>query len=156
MCAALERLSADILYQNYFIILLEKTADSLPLPNGRYLMAGDQKKLLSLMKKDTYVRSYTKNKLYTGKHITTKIWVGNYNKPKKTFEDFSKMAKGIERIAILRGDVDNLGAAFVNGFRRDKEGGRYETLSRTHFQGNCHCFLSVISMTYWNMGHPIY
>ena len=131
MCAALERLSADILYQDYFIILLEKTADSLPLPNGRYLMAGDKKKLLSLMEKDTYVRSYTKNKLYTGKHITTKIWVGNYTIPKKTFEDFSKMAKGIERIAVLRGDVDNLGAAFVNGFRRDKEGGRYETLSRT-------------------------
>ena len=94
-------------------------------------MAGDKKKLLSLMEKDTYVRSYTKNKLYTGKHITTKIWVGNYTIPKKTFEDFSKMAKGIERIAVLRGDVDNLGAAFVNGFRRDKEGGRYETLSRT-------------------------
>lgn len=131
MCAALERLSADILYQDYFIVLLEKTADSLPLPNGRYLMAGDKKKLLSLMEKDTYVRSYTKNKLYTGKHITTKIWVGNYTIPKKTFEDFSKMARGIERIAVLRGDVDNLGAAFVNGFKRDKEGGRYETLSRT-------------------------
>lgn len=131
ICAGLEALSADILYQDYFAVLLEKTEKSLPLPNGRYLVAGNKKQLLSWMDKDTYVRSYTKNELCTGKHVTTKLWVGNYTIPNAAFEDFSKMAEGIHRIAVLRGDVDNLGTAFVSGFKSEKEGGKYETLSRT-------------------------
>lgn len=130
ICAALEQMSKAILYEDYFVILLESFPGALPLPNGKYLVAGDKKELLGWMKKDTYVRSYTKNEMYTGKHVTTKIWVGNYTTG-DTFEDLAEKAEGIERIAVLRGDVDNLGNSFVNGFKREKEGNRYETLSRT-------------------------
>lgn len=130
ICAGLERLSADILYQDYFIIMLSPSAACLPLPNGKYLMAGDEKKLRYLMEQDTYVRSYTKNELCTGKHVTTKLWVGNYTTG-DTFEQLAAKAQGIERIAVLRGDVDNLGTTFVRGFRRENGDGRYETLSRT-------------------------
>ena len=57
---------------------------------------------------DYFVRSYSKNKLYTGKHIATKLWVGDYSTG-STFEEFAREAEGISRIGVLRADVDNLG-----------------------------------------------
>lgn len=129
ICAALEKLSASILYKGYFAIMLSRYPDSLPLPGNKYLVAGDDNKLRSLMERDDYVRSYTKNQLCTGKHVTTKLWVGDYNVKGETFGDLAEKSEGIRRIAVLRADVDNLGNAFVNGFRQ--QGGKYETISRT-------------------------
>ncbi len=130
ICAALENLSKDILYQGYFVVMAEPSKGALPLPNDRYLSAGDKKYLLDWMERDSYIRSYTKNDIYTGKDVATKLWVGNYTSG-DTFEEFAQKAEGIKRIAVLRADVDNLGNTFVNGFQREKEGGRYATLSRT-------------------------
>lgn len=130
VCAALENLSKDVLYQDYFAVMTEKLPGSLPLPGEKYLVSGNKKALLGWMEKDSYVRSYTINDVYTGKEIATKLWVGNYTTG-DTFDSFAEKADGIERIAVLRADVDNLGNTFVNGFKREKEGGRYETLSRT-------------------------
>ena len=79
---------------------------------------------------DYFVRSYSKNKLYTGKHIATKLWVGDYSTG-STFEEFAREAEGISRIGVLRADVDNLGQAIVSGFHNAKNGDRYMTLSRT-------------------------
>ncbi len=132
ICSALENLSGDVLYQDYFITMLdegEKEKPCLPLPGGKCLRAGDSKKLLELMNSDRYVRSYTVNELYTGKHVTTKIWIGRYTTG-DTFAELAKKSEGIERLAVLRADVDNLGNSFVNGFKQT-ESGKYETLSRT-------------------------
>ena len=130
ICAALEGLSGDILYQDYFITMMKaEDKDYLPLPGNKCLLAGDRKKLISLMESDNYVRSYTVNKPHTGKHVTTKLWVGRHTTG-DTFGELAKKAEGIERIAVLRADVDNLGHAFVNGFK-DTGDGSYETLSRT-------------------------
>lgn len=63
--------------------------------------------------------------MYTGKHIATKLWVGDYTTG-DTFEKFAQKAEGIKRIGVLRADVDNLGQTFVAGFA-----GKYATLSRT-------------------------
>lgn len=130
ICAALENLSGDILYKDYFIIMNgEQNENCLPLPSDRYLVAGDKNKLLKLMDSYNYVRSYTVNDSCTGKHVTTKLWVGRYTTG-NTFEELAQKAEGIERIAVLRGDVDNLGQAFVSGFK-DTANGKYETISRT-------------------------
>lgn len=130
ICAALEKLSGAILYQDYFVTMLEPEGEScLPLPGGKYLLTGDVKQLRHFMESDHYVRSYTVNELYTGKHVTTKLWVGRYTTG-DTFADLAKKAEGIERLAVLRGDVDNLGHAFVSGFK-ETGNGQYETLSRT-------------------------
>ena len=48
-----------------------------------------------------------------------------------TFEEFAKKSKGINRIGVLRADVDNLGQAIVSGFQSKRDGDRYVTLSRT-------------------------
>lgn len=56
---------------------------------------------------------------------------GNYNSECNTFEEMAKAALGVERIGVLRADVDNLGATFVSGFDNPDNNNRYVTLSRT-------------------------
>ncbi len=130
ICAALEKLSGAILYQDYFVTVSDAgNSCYLPLPGDKFLVAADKRELLQLMESSNYVRSYTVNESYTGKHVATKLWVGRHTTG-DTFAELAQKAKGIERIAVLRGDVDNLGNTFVSGFKTTGNG-RYETLSRT-------------------------
>ena len=76
---------------------------------------------------DKFYRFYSINTNYLGKGNSRNIKVGNYNvksKNKKNslveFEELVKKAKGIERLAVLRADIDNLGTLFRTGFE-DKE-----------------------------------
>lgn len=134
-CAALKLLSAKILDERYafFTVISEYEKGALKLPLDYYLVAESEKNLTDRLSKDdeTFVRTYGKNKMYTGKRVANKLWVGNYHSECNTFEDIAKAAKGIERIGVLRADVDNLGRAFVSGFRNEKNNDRYVTLSRT-------------------------
>lgn len=130
ICNSLEKMSSGILKDDYFTVVCNSGKDALPLPGGRYLVADDKDTLLERMKGDSYVRCYTKNNIYTGKHVTTKIWVGDYS-AKDTFEELAEASNGVKRIGILRADVDNLGNTFVNGFNRENGDCMYTTLSRT-------------------------
>ncbi len=124
ICAALEKLSGAILYQDYFMVLREPEGETvLPLPGNKFLTAGNRQLLERLMKEGACVRSYTVN----AAGMATRLWVGRYTTG-DTFEELAEKAAGIKRLAVLRGDVDNLGHAFVNGFKADE---KYETLSRT-------------------------
>lgn len=82
-------------------------------------------------------RIYVKNKMYTGRLMATRLWMGDYitkNDKGKTldFQELVNMtggdsnASGISRLGVLRADVDNLGASFMAGFP-----GNYNTLGRT-------------------------
>ncbi len=127
VCAALEKLSGAILYQDYFMVLREPTGEaSLPLPGNRFLIAGNRQLLQKQMQSDAYVRSYTVNAA-AADDTATRLWVGRYTTG-DTFGELAEKAEGIKRLAVLRGDVDNLGHAFVSGFKADE---KYETLSRT-------------------------
>lgn len=132
VCNALEKMGSRMIDEDYFTILCEPEPDALPLPGTRYLVTDDRKSLEKHMNQDSYVRCYTKNNFYTGKHVTNKMWVGDYM-PKdvgRSFEELAENAKGIKRIAVLRADVDNLGTTFVHGFKRGDDD-KYVTLSRT-------------------------
>lgn len=130
VCAALEMLSANILYNPFFTVVRKAENTMLPLPFSCFLTADTKESLLDRMKTESYVRCYTKNELYTGRHVTTKLWVGDYTTG-YTFEEFAQNAEGINRLGILRADVDNLGKAFMMGFRRADGSDRFATLSRT-------------------------
>ena len=130
ICYNLEKMSGNILYDDFFTVLCEKEQDGVPLPFGRYLVADTEQSLRSHMEKDSYVRCYTKNKIYTGKHVTTKLWVGNYTTG-DTFEKLAEQSSGVKRLGVLRADVDNLGTAFVYGFQRNGGDKTYTTISRT-------------------------
>lgn len=132
LCRALLGMSNKILEEEYFLIFREDISypDALPLPYGKALVAGSREFLEREKCRDGYIRSYRKNQIQAGKDVTAKLWVGDYHS-KDTFGDLAKEAEGIERIAVFRGDVDNLGHSFVNGFHSEELGSRYETLSRT-------------------------
>lgn len=131
VCKAIERFSKNILYDDFFTVSLEESEDSLPLPGNYYLHADNRKTLTQKMQEDmSFVRAYSKNELYTGKQIATKLWVGDYTIG-KNFKEMASLADGIERIAVIRADVDNLGQAFVAGFENPENHNRYVTLSRT-------------------------
>lgn len=132
ICESIEKFSQKVLYADFFsVILSEKGESGLPLPGGYVLVADDESTLRERMQNDDYfVRAYGKNKMCTGKHISTKLWVGSYTSG-SSFEEFAKQAEGIDRIAVLRADVDNLGHAFVAGFEGEESMNRYVTLSRT-------------------------
>ena len=126
LCASLEDFSRQILYKDTFPIFSEYRRESLELPGGFFLAARTEDELRESMKDPAYVRSYSKNRFYTGCRGVTKLWVGDYTQKNMTTEDYAKAAEGINRIAVLRADVDNLGQAFVSGFAPDQT-----TLSRT-------------------------
>lgn len=131
LCRKIEHLSKDVLKSEFFSIVIEHDEDGMPLPGGYRLIADDKKTLIRRMERDDYfVRTYAKNKMYTGKHVATKLWVGDYSTG-DTFEEFAEKAQGIQRIGVLRADVDNMGQAIVSGFNNEKNANRYVTLSRT-------------------------
>ena len=75
---------------------------------------------------DKIHRYYAINSNYTGDKLCKNIWVGNYNITVKDengkenlieFKNLVKKSKGIERLAVFRADVDNLGTLFQSGFK---------------------------------------
>lgn len=131
LCRKFEKFSQSVLYDDAFSVLRKDEPDALPLPGGSSLTGDDLESLRTRMiQDDDYVRTYTKNKMFTGKYISTKLWVGDYTTG-QTFEEFAAQGTGIERIGVLRADVDNLGQTFVSGFDSPVYGDQYNTLSRT-------------------------
>ncbi len=131
ICRALKQMSGAILYQSFFTVTRKKQGIALPLPGDCYLVADSEASLRKRIKaEEGYVRSYSKNKAYVGRHLATRLWVGDYVEG-DTFEELGNRSEGIRRIAVMRADVDNLGQAFVRGFENEQYGNRYVTLSRT-------------------------
>lgn len=129
ICKSIKSLSKNILYSDFFIVTKSKREDSLELPYDRYLSACDEKNAVNIIKEnDNCVRVYSVNKMYNGRNIAKNLWIGNYTTG-KTFEELAYNSKGIRRLAVYRADVDNLGQAFVAGFKQ--ENGKFETISRT-------------------------
>lgn len=153
ICRALESFAKALFQEkkNSFIILDQEKLENakanmklkneqyLPLPSNRLLLVEEEKELIKWMKEEAYVRSYIKNEYKTGNKLSTKLWIADYAETEEldeesktvTFQSLAKSAKGIERLSVLRADVDDLGASFVSGFRNPELGGRFNTLSRT-------------------------
>ena len=129
MCGYMKKLSANVLYADFFMISKEE-AEGVPLPFGSRLIAGDKRLVRELQEKDDTLRIYGKNGRFTGKNISTKLWLGSYTTG-ETFEELADKSQGISRIGVLRADVDNLGRAFVEGFNNPENNNRYVSLSRT-------------------------
>ena len=69
---------------------------------------------------ETFVRSYTKNRAFPELPDAIRLYVGDYSASRQ-LENLAASAKGISRMAVCRMDVDNLGHAFVSGYRRPGE-----------------------------------
>jgi len=138
VCDAFPSISKALLAENVvFAVLSEAIPPSLPLfsrtGTRQYLVALSAQEARELMHHSSQViiRLYGKNHLMAGERLSTKLWMGDYTARNTdgsimTTEEMAAKAMGMNRIAVLRADVDNLGAAFTSGFPRE-----YLTISRT-------------------------
>ena len=133
LCDAFKKLSSDILRESFITVLSEpdETKTGILLPLGFYMILEEEEALKKRLKNpDGYVRSYSKNKMFTGYNLSTRLWVGDYCDG-SSFSELAERAQGIKRLGILRADVDNLGQAFVRGFERQDGKDEYVSISRT-------------------------
>lgn len=131
ICESLIKMSPQILHKGFYVVKeSEKKDNTIPLPFNKCLIATNEKETLKYIQEDNAKRIYTKNDSYTGVNVSKKLWIGDYT-TNESFEEFANNATGINRMAVLRADVDNLGSAFINGFANEKNGDKYMTISRT-------------------------
>lgn len=119
-CLDIQRFSREIIKSKCYVI--EKTGPnkpfaSLPLPHDKRIVAVSNEDLPEKMREESFVRAYSKND--NDVESTIKLWVGDYAYDDK-LEIFTEGADGVDRLAVLRGDIDNLGQAFVKGFSNMK------------------------------------
>lgn len=133
MCEAFVGISQSILEKSFVTILSEKPeCVSLRMPFDKWMVLEEEDELRARLKESqsAYVRSYSKNRMFTGYNVATKLWTGDYHKG-NSFGSFVREASGVKRIGVLRADVDNLGQAFVRGFERKDGSQKYVSLSRS-------------------------
>lgn len=128
-----------------FAILHAPIAGALPLPSPfgeKYLKAVTTEEERKLEKKGLLYRVYARNASATASLIGTRLWVGDYAaKEDGSTLDFGDLAKrsggkeedtGIDRLGVLRADVDWLGAVFAAGLPTQYATfSRYAALSRS-------------------------
>ena len=126
VCEGIASLSGSILSKEFFVVS-ENKRDKTGLRLGNNALIAMDETALREQLTDTRWRGrvYGKNRMFTGRYLSTKLWVGDYSKA-PTLSDLVNHGEGIHRLGVLRADVDNLGQAFVNGFES-----HLQTLSRS-------------------------
>jgi CRISPR-associated protein Csm1 len=130
-CKNIKEISSELMQEDYFAVKKEiiNGLPYLPLPFDSYLQILNKKEVLDILKNNKeLVRIYSKNNFEIAKDINlaTHIFMGDYSAKESnkilTLEDFAKKAEekgGVNRIAILRADVDNLGKTFKSGISKE-------------------------------------
>lgn len=124
-CLDIQRFSREIIKAKCYVIEkagANKPFASLPLPYGKRIVATSKEDLPEKMKEENFIRAYSKNDNEIAS--TIKLWVGDYAYDDK-LEIFTEDSEGVNRLAVIRGDIDNLGQAFVKGFSKE-----YTSLTR--------------------------
>lgn len=122
LCDNLIQFSKSLQFEDFYLTNYEESG--LPLGFGRYLHGINKSEIANKSEND---RVYAKNKFYIGQQQSIHLWVGDYVQQERlTFNDYAEQSEGINRLAVVRCDVDDLGQAFINGFPE-----RFNTLSRT-------------------------
>ena len=136
ICYSFINISRDVMEKQFLKVISGEAADknsralknTVPLPYGEYLVIEEIPKnesIQAVIRPDKgYIKSYIKNDFYIGYSLNTKLWIGDY-KSHNTLEELVKAGEGIDRLGVLRADVDNLGSAVSSGF--DKA---YNSISR--------------------------
>lgn len=126
ICAAMYRFSKEI-QEKYYLVTKEK---GLPIGPGAYIRGVSKDELAQ----EEWTRVYVKNSYSTDLLKATHVFVGDYKYAEidqyANLSKDSESGQGIKRLAVLRLDVDDLGAAFMAGFSY-QEGGKFNTLARS-------------------------
>lgn len=139
VCRNLYEMGKAMVDGDGFLLSSKQEGNALPLPgHGRTLYLSAIPKGFKATAEGR-VRIYWKNQRYRPEEGASYLWLGDYlirNEKGKVIE-FETLAEksggetGINRLAVLRADVDNLGAAFIAGFTEENASlARSATLSR--------------------------
>ena len=126
ICAGMYRFSKEI-QEQYYLVTKEK---GLPIGPGAYIRGVSKDDLAQ----EELTRVYVKNSYSTDLLKATHVFVGDYKYAE--IDHYANLSKdtdsgqGIKRLAVLRLDVDDLGAAFMAGFSY-QAGGKFNTLARS-------------------------
>ena len=125
VCRSIKNFSDDILFNNYFVI--DDDSTGVPFPGNRFLK-GYKTAPADTAEKRSYRKRVSNNEGAYG------LWIGDYTSF-RTLEEMAESAKGkgcIDRIGIIRADVDNLGSTISTGFDKTVGGNimRTSALSR--------------------------
>jgi len=126
ICAGMYRFAKEI-QENYYIVTKEK---GLPIGPGAYIKGISKADLAN----EEWDRVYVKNSYSTDILKATHVFVGDYKYAE--IDQYAKLSQdretgqGIKRLAVVRLDVDDLGAAFMAGFSY-QDSGKYNTLARS-------------------------
>lgn len=136
-CYALKHIANSILSNKYFMVLTKEQyknlgvenssiGEALRLPFDSLLISLEYDEYFKFKNNDIKARFYAKND-FSFDGIASRIFIGDYraktdNKYLKnpTLEELAQKSDGIEKICVLRADVDNLGSAFISGFKKSK------------------------------------
>lgn len=125
ICRGLYQFSKEIAHDHFIITENE----GLPIgPNACLKGAAFEK-----LSQESFSRVYVKNDYKAGTVKATHVFVGDYQCDE--IYNYAALSKnqnglGIKRLAVVRLDVDDLGAAFMAGFSQQGNG-QYSTLSRS-------------------------
>lgn len=126
ICAGMYRFAKEI-QESYYIVTKEK---GLPIGPGAYIRGVSKDELAQ----EEWTRVYVKNSYSTDLLKATHVFVGDYKYAEidqyANLSKDSESGQGIKRLAVLRLDVDDLGAAFMAGFSY-QAGGKFNTLARS-------------------------
>lgn len=138
-CSQFVTLSPKILRSPIYFVSRESGGSDFSLPaweGEAYFSLTDEKTARTRLNAgEAVVRMYSKNQVYPGLASAARLYVGDYA-ASSSMEALCSDSTGIARLAICRMDVDNLGQAFVSGFRSPGEQipekrDRFLTLCRT-------------------------
>ena len=142
LCNSLAAISSNLAKKDVFAVVdinqhhTPKATAQLALPFDCALIVYSRDEYLA--KKPRVRRVYTKNTWDTGVNLATHIWMGDYTAETNNqgIAAYAKQgitlnSEGIERLGVLRADVDNLGTIFASGIPAEKASiSRTATLSR--------------------------
>ncbi|GHV44890.1 type III-A CRISPR-associated protein Cas10/Csm1 [Synergistales bacterium] len=125
-CDSLAKISRELIREDVlFVVGTRQSEASLPLPGGKYLRVSSESNVKALLSGGKDIRVYSKNKMRTGLSMSSHLWMGDYSVG-LDFKNIADNSVGINRLAVIRADVDNLGRTFSAGFKPP-----YNTISRT-------------------------
>lgn len=123
-CNLFVDMSGKILSCPVYLVSNDQAGSDFSLPGWdgwRHVTLTNEKTACArLESEEAVVRIYTKNRDVPQLPSATRLYVGDYAASRQ-MEGLAKNSKGITRLAVCRMDVDNLGHAFVAGYRRSKE-----------------------------------
>ena len=154
ICSSIKDFSKDILNDRYYVI--SENSGGVPLPGGRFL-----KGYPTSCADGEHSRSYRKR--VSDNDGSYGLWIGDYT-DYKTLEEMANEAKDkgcIDRIGVIRADVDNLGSTISMGFDKTVGGNimRTSALSRQltlffkyHINSILKCPEFDLGKTYYDRG----